>query len=262
MTEPADPRRFATLVVADPVPLGEAALVAASFLGHSATVEHGMEQLAALADAVDGDDLTSVARHLFVTVGLRGDRANYYDPANSLLPAVLERRRGIPITLAIVAADVARRRGIEANIVGMPGHVLVGDGDPPSRWFDGFDGGRVLDAEGAQAMFEHLHGPRVPFDHRYLSAMSDPFALARMLANFIGICTTNGDAHRLLRAYQLRAVIPGIGQRERAALADALTAVGRYVEAAEVWAEERDRPVGSRSGEAQAAIDRLRANLN
>ena len=92
--------------------------------------------------------------------------------------------------------------------------------------------------------------------------MSDPFALARMLANFIEICTTNGDAHRLLRAYQLRAVIPGIGRHERAALADALAAVGRYVEAVEVWAEERDQPVGSRSGEAQAAIDRLRANLN
>ncbi len=262
MSDSAALARFGSLADAQPVQLGEAALVAASFLGHPADVDDGLNHLAALADGVAGDDVASVTGHLFTEAGFRGDHANYYNPANSLLPAVLERRRGIPITLAILAVAVARQRGIVASVVGMPGHVFVADGDEPTLFIDGFNGGQLLDARGAQGKFEQLHGVRAPFDPRYLRATPDPLVLARMLANLMGICRNTGDAQTLVRVHQLRAAIPGVGRHERAAFGDALAAVGRYSEAAKGWDEERNQPIGPRAGEAEATVARLRANLN
>ena len=262
MSESAALTRFGLLASAPLVPLGEAALVAASFLGHPADVVDGLGHLSVLAEAVDGNDLTAVTGYLFREAGFRGDHANYYNPANSLLPAVLGRRRGIPITLAILAVDVARRRGIGASVVGMPGHVFVADGDEPSLFIDGFNGGQVLNANGARAKFQQLHGPTAPFDQRYLAATPDALVLARMLANLVGICRNTGDAQRLVRVHQLRAAIAGVGRHERAAFADALAAVGRFAEAAEVWDAERIQPTGPRASEAEATIARLRANLN
>jgi regulator of sirC expression with transglutaminase-like and TPR domain len=256
--------RFGALVRTAPVPLGEAALVVAAVLGHPQPVAKGVDRLAELADAVPGTapDLADVTRHLFATVGLRGDRTSYYSPDNSLLPAVLERGRGIPVTLAIVAADVARRRGLPAVVVGMPGHVLLGDGDPPARWCDVFNGGDWLDALGARARFASIHGRHAPFDPRFLGASSDPAVLARLLANLVGIYHAAGDGHGLVRTLLLRAQIPGVARSERPQLAAALTAVGRFQEAAEVWQTEAGGGPGARATAAGAEAARLRARLN
>jgi hypothetical protein len=256
--------RFGALVRTTPVPLGEAALVAAAVLGHPEPVATGVERLAALAAAVPGDapDLADVTHHLFDTVGLRGDRSTYYSPDNSLLPAVLDRRRGIPVSLAIVAADVARRRGLAAVVVGMPGHVLLGDGDPPGRWCDVFAGGEWLDALGARARFAAIHGRHAPFDPRFLGASSDQAVLARLLANLVGIHHAAGDGHAMVRTLLLRAQIPGVARSERPQLAAALTAVGRFQEAAEVWQSEAGGGPGARATAAGAEAARLRARLN
>ena len=234
--------RFGALVQREPVPLGEAALVAAAVLGAREPIEVGIARLQELAVGVPGTrpDLADVTEHLCTTVGFRGDRRSYYSPLNSSLPDVVRRRRGIPVTLAIVAVDVARRRGIEATVVGMPGHVLVGDGDPPSRWCDVFEGGAWLDALGARARFAALHGRHAPFDPRFLDAAPDPAVLARLLANLVGIHRASGDGHGHVRTLLLRAQIPGLAEAERPQLAEALTAVGRFQEAAEVWQAEAD----------------------
>jgi len=266
MVSPATPtgglERFTRLIGSKTVPVGEAALAVASHLGHAHDVDAELGRLQDLADAVPGDDLEAVVHHLFATTGLRGDRRSYYDPANSMLPLVLDRGRGIPLTLAIIAVDVARRRQIPATVVGMPGHVLIGDGDPPGRWVDGFAGGEWLDALGARARFAAVHGRHAPFDPRYLQATSDASVLARLLTNLVGIFSSNGDARLLVRVHELRAAIPGLGERERSQRAAALTSVGRFSEAAELW----DSEVASRGGdEAEAAgaqARQLRANLN
>lgn len=256
--------RFGALVRAEPVPLGEAALVAAAVLGHPQAVAVGMERLAELADGVPGDapDLIDVTRHLFGAVGLRGDRTGYYSPDNSLLPAVLDRRRGIPVSLAIIAADVSRRRGLNAVVVGMPGHVLLGDDDPPQAWCDVFNGGEWLDALGARARFAAIHGRHAPFDPRFLGATSDAAVLARLLANLVGIHHAAGDGHGLVRTLLLRAQIPGLARAERPQLAAALTAVGRFQEAAEVWQAEAGDGPGASVTAAGAEAARLRARMN
>jgi regulator of sirC expression with transglutaminase-like and TPR domain len=211
---------------------------------------------------VPGGTLRDVIRHLFVDGALVGDRATYYDPDNSLLPAVLERGRGIPVTLAVVAVDVARRVGVGASVVCMPGHVLVGDGPQPTAWFDAFGGGTELDAAGARRLFAGIHGRHAPFDAAYLAATPDPLVLVRLLGNLVSICTTNGDGRRLVRVLELRAAIPEIGHRERTNLADALCTVGRYQEAADLWDDEADARDGDAADEASTRARVLRAHFN
>lgn len=260
--------RFAGLVVQPTVPLGEGCLLIASHLGHADPVDEGMGRLAALADAVDVPDggvgLAAVARHLFGELGFHGDRKHYYDPANSLLPDVLRRRTGIPITLAVVVIDVARRRGVPAVGVGMPGHFLVGDPTAPQRWLDAFDDGAWIDATEARARFAAVHGAAASFDPSFLAPTPDPLVLARVLANLASVHRSIGDGNRLLRTLELRATIPGAGTgpRARAELAEAMVGVGRVADAAELYADLAARLPSQR---AHAATDRskvLRARLN
>src|SRR5437879_5844261 len=78
--------------------------------------------------------------------------ADYDDPANSYLDVVLRRRVGIPITLAVLAVEVARRADVGLHLVGMPGHVLVTSDATPGTWWDPFDGGNPLDRDGCEAI--------------------------------------------------------------------------------------------------------------
>src|SRR5580700_5572939 len=111
-----------------------------------------------VADDAPRDQARRVSEHLYDTVGFRGNEADYYDPKNSFLPDVLDRKLGIPITLAVVYCEVARRAGVRARGVAFPGHFLVRV-DPPGREdspvaVDPFFGGRRLDEAGLQTLLK------------------------------------------------------------------------------------------------------------
>ena len=65
-------------------------------------------------------------RVLFHDYGFRGNIEHYTDPLNSYLDVVLERKKGIPVSLSIVYLLVAQRAGLELEPVGLPGHFMVG----------------------------------------------------------------------------------------------------------------------------------------
>src|SRR5947199_5358667 len=69
--------------------------------------------------------VTGLCRYLFHDMGFRGNVQSYYDPRNSYLNEVLERRTGIPITLSVVAMAIGSRAGMEMAGVGLPGHFIV-----------------------------------------------------------------------------------------------------------------------------------------
>lgn len=261
---------FGRLVRSPVVPLGEACLVIAAQLGHEEPVERGLAALEALTDGTaaaigpDPADLDRIVAHLFTTVGFRGDADVYYDARNSMLPDVLRRRIGIPITLGIVLIEVAQRLDVVATGVGMPGHFLVGDGATPERWVDAFDRGRWLDARGAEQRFRAVHGEGATFDPAFLVPTPRPQILARVLANLAGIYRGLGDPTRLLRSLELRGDIPGVGgaPRARVELAEAYAAVGRVDAAIEVLDELSARVDPRRREVVAARIAVLRAGLN
>lgn len=97
-----------------------------------------------------------INRVLFHDEGFRGNREHYTDPFNSLLPQVLERRKGLPITLSIVYLLVAQRIGLELEPVGLPGHFVVGcyqDNEP--FFIDAFEQGAFRTAEDIFAFLRH-----------------------------------------------------------------------------------------------------------
>jgi regulator of sirC expression with transglutaminase-like and TPR domain len=102
--------------------------------------------------------LVVLSELLFAEEGFRGDRDAYYDPRNSYLNEVLDRRLGIPISLAIVYQAVAARAGVRLFGVGTPGHFLLGSADSqPTLYVDPFSGD-VLDREACRLRIETLLG--------------------------------------------------------------------------------------------------------
>jgi regulator of sirC expression with transglutaminase-like and TPR domain len=139
--------------------------------------------------------------HLFGTLGFRGNEKEYYDPRNSLLPDVLERRLGIPISLAVVYCEVARRAGVPAYGVGFPGHFLVrieraGRGGEDALIVDPFYGGRVLDEGALKRMLERALGGDQAVKPEHLKAASSRAILVRMLTNLKALYLQRGDNAR------------------------------------------------------------------
>lgn len=77
------------------------------------------------ADVSPLQRLRLLNRYFFQELGFAGNVNDYYDPRNSQLPAVLETRRGIPITLALLYAEIAASVGLRVQGIGFPGHFLV-----------------------------------------------------------------------------------------------------------------------------------------
>ncbi|MEO6950669.1 MAG: transglutaminase-like domain-containing protein [Polyangia bacterium] len=135
---------------------------------------------------------------LYDELGFRGDTEDFYDPRNSFLNEVLDRRVGIPITLALVVVEVSRRAGVEAHGVGFPGHFLVRfDGDAGSQTLvDPFDG-RVLDEAALTELANRHTGRPLPQKGRGLEPASKANTLIRMLNNLRGIYAAKDDRVRL-----------------------------------------------------------------
>jgi regulator of sirC expression with transglutaminase-like and TPR domain len=122
---------------------------------------------------------------LFGEEKFRGNEGDYYDPRNSFLNDVLERKLGIPITLSLVYMEVARRVGFPLFGVGMPGHFLVKyfDAEGGEVLIDPYDRGRVLTVLDCQRRLDGIYGGHLPFDQGMLSAISRRQMLTRLLNN-------------------------------------------------------------------------------
>ena len=143
--------------------------------------------------------LVSVIRYLYEELGFHGNTLDYYDPKNSFLNQVLDRRTGIPISLALVLTEVCHRVGIDARGVSFPGHFLVRvhDDDGGIMFIDPFDG-RLLDERHLAELHERATGDDGPIDPRVLEPASKAHILMRILNNLRTIYERTGDRDRLL----------------------------------------------------------------
>jgi len=147
---------------------------------------------------------SSINRLLFEQEGFRGNTKDYYDPRNSFLNEVLDRRTGIPITLATVYMEVARRAGIAISGVGLPGHFIVRlRGHGSGLLVDPFHGGALLSVEDCQARLDRIYEGRVKVEPSMLAACERKEILARMLRNLKAIYTRTEDYLRAVRSVDL-----------------------------------------------------------
>jgi regulator of sirC expression with transglutaminase-like and TPR domain len=184
-----------------------------------------LDALAARAATVVGaaaspDDAgLALSRTMFGELGFRGNTQEYYDPRNSFLADVLERKLGIPITLSVVFLEVARRLGVPAAGVGFPGHFLVRvDGGREPLILDPFGGGAALDRPALEALLARASGPDARLDDVSLAAAPKRAIVVRMLNNLAGIYGRDGDTFRSLEVLERIAILDPSDQKVAATI--------------------------------------------
>jgi regulator of sirC expression with transglutaminase-like and TPR domain len=200
--------RFKMLVERPVVPLDEAALAiaaeeypgldAAAYLARLDALGALVRERALEPQRAAGR-LRALCDVLFEELGFRGNEESYYDPRNSFLNEVLDRRLGIPISLSVLLMEVGRRAGLPLQGVGLPRHFLVKlrPQAGPEVFIDAFSGGALFSRDECAARFRG--GPTgQELDPRWFEAVTPRQILGRMLQNLKRIYVEQGDD---VRAY-------------------------------------------------------------
>ena len=130
--------------------------------------------------------ITLLNEYLFDEEGFVGNREHYEDPRNSFLNEVLDRRRGIPISLAVIYMEVARRAGLEITGVNFPGHFLLRAASPlvgDDLIIDPFHGGALLSEFDCRQLLRSHLGDDEAFDGSLLIPATRHDIVVRMLVN-------------------------------------------------------------------------------
>ena len=147
--------------------------------------------------------MQAINRKLFEEIGYAGNHDEYYDPRNSYLNEVFERRLGNPISLALVQMEVTRRLGLPIDGVSFPGHFLVRTQvDDGVLVMDPFNRGRPLDEHELRERVRPHLGGEMPDDealYRILHPASHRAMLTRMLRNLHGVYIDRDDWERAVR---------------------------------------------------------------
>ena len=238
--------RFAEVVRAPEVDLGLACLLIGAEADPDLDVAAALAHLDALADAVP-PGLAPVEGLRAVLSGFRGAPRDYGSLRSSLLHEVLRRRAGLPILLSVVWLEVARRRGVPAEGVGLPGHFVVRvDG----QLLDPFSGGAPVDPRG--------------LPEELLAPWPAPAVLLRVLTNvraWAGSASERSGAARW--SLELSLLLPHAPTGLRHELGALLVATGHLLAGAaelEAFADEVEDadPAVARGARAEAAAARAR----
>ena len=194
----------------DTMPLAEAALLLAGldhpgrevgpYLRHLDDLAAGLlnRQIGGAADR--GDALSTVVH---IEHGYGGDRETYDDMANADLMSVIDRRKGLPVALAILYIETARRAGWQAWGLDFPGHfVLRLDGESDRVIIDPFHAGVTVEPPALRQMLKTYVGPDAELEPTYYEPMPDRAVLLRLLNNIRGRALQGGNQARGLQIMQ------------------------------------------------------------
>jgi regulator of sirC expression with transglutaminase-like and TPR domain len=209
--------RFSEIVARDDFALDQAALM----IGAWEYPQRDLDEYREMLDAISARALpdvraaeTGIARaraisdHLFDRLGYTGNVDDYYDPRNSFLCDVIERRMGIPISLSVVYLEIARRVGVLAQGVNFPGHFIVRVAIEDAWLFlDPFSGGRALTPSDLEALLRKTTTPNAVLEPSVIAAASKRQIVARILVNLAGIYGRNGDLVRSLDVLERLAIL-------------------------------------------------------
>ena len=173
-----------------------------------------------------GDDagaaLRRLSEYLFLDQGFGGNADDYYDPQNSYLNRVMDRKLGIPITLGIVYMEVARRLGVVLEGIGLPGHFILRHGPPEwELYVDPFNGGELLSRADCERLFQTTFQGQAEFREEFLTPCTKKTILVRVLSNLRNVYGQRRDFRRALAATEHIAIVqPDIPRtfRDKAAL--------------------------------------------
>lgn len=145
--------------------------------------------------------IRAINEYLFEAQGFVGNHHDYYNPQNSFLNQVLDRRTGIPITLSLVYLELARRIDFPMAGVGMPGHFLVRPTLGEMAIFvDAFHKGEVMFEEDCRDLIKTMYGQEARMLPQHLEPIGAKPFLARVLTNLKVVYLQQQDIPRALAA--------------------------------------------------------------
>lgn len=214
----------------------------AAYRGRLGEMGHEAEQECSAGTASHiGERLERLSRLFAERWGFHGNRDDYYDPRNSFLNDVLDRRTGIPITLSLVYIHVGCRAGLNLVGVGMPGHFLVGCADHGDLYVDAFSAGALLTRADCAARLRELQ-PDATFRPEFLEPVGPRLILTRMLNNLLEIYLRTGRFLKALTAVEMVSCLqPGHAEwlRHRAVIHYQLKNYSRAIADLEAYLERK-----------------------
>ncbi|MBI4781839.1 MAG: tetratricopeptide repeat protein [Oscillatoriophycideae cyanobacterium NC_groundwater_1537_Pr4_S-0.65um_50_18] len=145
--------------------------------------------------------IQTLNQYFYEDLQFQGNTDSYYDPRNSYLNDVIDRRMGIPITLSLVYLEVAGRIDFPMVGVGMPGHFLIRPiGKDMQIFVDPFHQGEVLFEQDCQERLSQTYGRPMAMRPEFLDAVSPHYFLARILTNLKGVYLKQTDWLRAIAA--------------------------------------------------------------
>ena len=187
------------------------------------------------------DIVGAISRYLFDEQGFRGYHQDYYDPRNSFLNDVLDRKLGIPITLSLIYMELGRRIGVPIVGVGLPGRFLIRHtGIPAGLFIDTFQGGSPIGIDGCRQIVDTIYEGKITFREELLNPVGRLDILQRILNNLKAIYVSKGDSRRSLSILERLVLLSpdsteevrdrGLFYLRFHAYAQALKDLNRYVE--------------------------------
>ena len=168
-----------------------------------------LDSIAVSAEEAGHPDLSPLSKaNILASVigddeGFAGDRVDYESPANADMIEVLDRRRGLPVTLSILYVATARKLGWTADALNTPGHVLVRIGtETDGVLIDPFNGGAVVDQRQLAAVLGRVLGEGGAVAPEFVSAMPNRMVLVRLLMNQATRAERSGQSKRALTLYE------------------------------------------------------------
>ncbi|MGH7398981.1 MAG: SirB1 family protein [Candidatus Rokuibacteriota bacterium] len=228
----------------DEIRLARAALLIAAVEQPALDVDAYLGRLSELARAAEparraADPLGSLHRlreYLFEELGFAGDRTDYFDPRNSQLNQVLDRRLGIPITLSLVLIEVGRRLGLEMEGIGLPGHFITGARIAGEQvLLDPFNRGALLTAESCRDLVGQALGRPVRLGPEHFAAVTNRQFLTRMLANLKGVYWRQEAWDKVVRVIDRLLVLNPVSAGERRDRGSAWSNMGRLERGVADW---------------------------
>jgi regulator of sirC expression with transglutaminase-like and TPR domain len=250
----------------DRIDLGLAALLIAKEEYPRMVIEDYLERLDILATGLAVEiDLEAGSEQIATTVGeylgasqsFDGEREDYYNPRNSYLNEVMDRRLGLPITLSLLYMEVAWRVGVQLLPVPMPGHfILKLKHEEGEVYLDPFNRGDVLDVNGCRRLVETMTS--APFSPSMLAAGTKRQLLVRLLNNLKSSYLSGHDLERALRTMDLLLAITPWALDEMRDRGLLLYGLGRFEPAlADLQTYVEHSPPGENRDSVEAAIRRI-----
>jgi regulator of sirC expression with transglutaminase-like and TPR domain len=226
-----------------------------------------LDELAAASGVARVQDplkaLHRLREFLFEEEGFKGNADDYYDPRNSCLNDVLERRLGIPITLSLVVMEVGRRVGLDIVGVGLPGHFVVRTqvGTEPVL-LDPFDSGAVVTHEQAAALVTRALGRQVALTDAHFAPIGKRQILARVLMNLRGIYCRRGEWDKALAVFDRLLVLDEQSAAHRRDRGTVLVKLGQWHRGAADWERYlQARPEAKDAADVRQQLRRIRQQL-